>query len=101
MSLHFKNHKVIKKVDNFEELLFWLYTKKSIYFAPAGKIMPTAFFNGWAWRRSGALEKHIKAGSFYQVQSRDEYMRDEIRKQLSNCPKIVVRMSNGAQMIQL
>jgi len=101
MKPHCKNHKVVKKIESMEVLLECLYTRKSIYFGPANKILPTAFFAGWAWRKSGALEKYLKSGAFYYVVPRDQFMVERIRKELSKCPKIVIRMSDGAKMIQL
>lgn len=76
-----KNHKVYGQLKSFEQLMPVLYKRKSIYFAPADMVLPTAFFMGWSWM-SGATKRHMDAGSFWEVDSYDRISRDRIRSML-------------------
>ena len=62
-----------------------LYNRKSIYFAPAKRVLPTKFFMGWSWM-SNAVRVYLEAGAFYEVESYDRITRNRIRKALESCP---------------
>lgn len=76
-----RNYKIGESFNSFkDEFLVYLYTQKSIYYAPAGKVMPTKFFLGWSWVASGQLEKQMK--NFRPVKSYQSLMIDRIREVL-------------------
>lgn len=76
-----KNHKVYRQLWSFEELMPVLYTRKSIYFAPLRKVLPTKFFMGWSWM-SNATRIYLEAGAFHEVESYDRITRQRIRDTL-------------------
>lgn len=94
-----KNHKVYGGITSFAELMPILYRRKSIYFAPAGRVLPTKFFMGWSWM-SGAVKKHLEDGSFWEVESYDSITRSRIRKAMQDCDHVpVIMFANGSKII--
>lgn len=86
-----RNYKIGESFNSFkDEFLVYLYTQKSIYYAPAGKVIPTKFFLGWSWVASGQLEKQMK--NFRPAESYEAILQREIRKALQKCPVV---MTNG------
>jgi len=57
-----KNHKILKQIKTFQELLKVLENDISIYWN--FKVMPTAFFLQWSIAQ---LKQSIKCGCFYKV----------------------------------
>ena len=64
---------------NIHDLWLQLAKYKVVYYAPLGKMMPTAFFKGYIWHN--ALYRHFEADSFYfrDKQSDSERIRQTIR----------------------
>ena len=89
LSLPLKNHKVLNRVSDFGNLWTILNKQKSIYFAPANRVMPCRFFVCYLWKIK-KLEEHILAGNFYEVTPKKSIQENRIRKQLIKCiPEIV------------
>jgi len=68
-----------------------LSRRNSIYFAPAGRVMPTKFFLGWAWNID-ILTAYAEAGAFWEVERKDERLRRRIRTQLQKCPEMRINL---------
>jgi len=84
------NHKIgISPIKDLTALVDYLCQYEVIYFAPAGKVMPTKFFIGWSWNSSGAILKHLENGSFFSSKSYSKIMRSQIKGALSECPEII------------
>lgn len=98
---YLKNYKVFIKLDDMDTLMPELMRGGVVYFLPAKKVMPAAFFIGHSWNKKQALIKHMEAGSFWSVKSYEKIMNGRIREQLAKAPKPVIRMSEGAKMISL
>jgi hypothetical protein len=84
------NHKIgISPIKDLTTLVDYLCQNEVVYFAPAGKVMPTKFFVGWSWSKSGAILKHLESGSFCSAKSYSKMMRSQIRGALLECPEII------------
>ena len=84
------NHKIgISAIKDLTALTGYLCQNEVVYFAPAGKLMPTKFFIGWSWNSNKALLKHLENGSFHSAKSYDSIMSKQIREALSECPEII------------
>lgn len=77
-----KNHKCIRQLKTLGDLMPVLHTHKSIYFAPAGRVLPTKFFMCWSWGCKQALIKHMEAGSFWEIEKKEDISRVRIRRAL-------------------
>lgn len=80
-----KNHKIGPEFNSFmNEFLPYLYTNKTVYYAPAGKVMPSKFFLGWSWVASGQLMEQMK--NFRPSKSYRSILMDRIREKLNEGP---------------
>lgn len=85
-----RNHKIgILRIKDLTTLVDYLCQDEVVYFAPAGKVMPTKFFIGWSWNSSKAILKHLENGSFFSAKSYSKMMRIQIRSALLECPAII------------
>lgn len=76
------NHKLIKSLTDTDSVIAVLLHQKSVYFAPAGKVMPTKFFLGWAWMSSEKFMNYISSGAFYLAEKYEDISRRRIRETL-------------------
>jgi hypothetical protein len=91
-----KNHIVIKQAQSFIDLWKMLSRRKSIYFEPADRVIPTKFFLGFIWNID-ILTAYAEAGAFWEVERKDERVRRRIRKALSDC-SCYIKFDNGSRM---
>ena len=96
-----KDYKVLDCLDNMDTLMPELMRSKSIFFAPAGKVMPTKLFIGHAWNNNQALIKHMEAENFWAVNSMKDNITTRIREVLNKAPKPVITVGNLYKMASL
>ncbi len=79
-----KNHFVYDSPGTLNELYVLLEKDKSVYFAPLNRVMPTAFFKGYAWSHYIPMRKYLEAGAFRRVEKKDS--RKKIKAILQKIP---------------
>ncbi len=82
---HLKNHKVIGQIRNEQQLILYLRDNVIIYFAPCGRVLPTAFFKGFLWSSTDKLWDYVRNGDFWIVERnevREKRRKNRIRKSI-------------------
>ena len=88
-----RNHKEVKVIESFRELMTVLTTDKSIYLKSAGRVMPTAFFFRHSW--VGKFQEHIDKGDFVQVISKRKLLAQNIQKALKDSGRVMVSFKSS------